>query len=145
MAASLSSKLNKLLFEYKFTTRLHDIDAAGVLFFARNLYYAHDAYEAFLNTQNQSIATILNSDFILPLNHAEADFKAPVFLNEIITIEIYCAAIGEDEFSLQYQFINHLKKITTTVLTRHVSLDKNSHQRIPLPESIHLLLASSKH
>ena len=35
-------------FEYRFSIRLHDTDAAGVLFFAHLLRHAHDAYEAFM-------------------------------------------------------------------------------------------------
>ncbi|MCU7940899.1 MAG: hypothetical protein KZQ74_14675 [gamma proteobacterium symbiont of Bathyaustriella thionipta] len=67
-----------LLFNYSFTTRIHDIDAAGVMFFARFFYHIHDAYEDFLNHQAQSIKQILNSDFILPISHTEANFKAPI-------------------------------------------------------------------
>lgn len=128
------------LFKYEFTTRIHDIDAAGVLFFARNLYHAHDAYEAFLNHKQQSISTMLNSDFILPISHTEANFKAPVFLNDRITIEIHLNEIKEDEFALDYQFINQIEIVCSTALTRHVCIDSNTHKRTSLPESIRSLL-----
>ena len=36
-------------YNYHFTTSLHDIDAAGVLFFAHLYRHAHDAYEAFMS------------------------------------------------------------------------------------------------
>ena len=140
---SLARPLSKPLFRYTFTTRIHDIDAAGVLFFARSLYYAHDAYEAFLNHNNQSIAAMLKADFILPISHTEADFKTPVALNEIITIEIFCHELKENEFSLSYQFINSSHKISSTALTRHICLDSSTRKRKNLPEPIRSLLISN--
>lgn len=131
---------SNILFQYKFITRIHDIDGAGVLFFARNLYHAHDAYESFLNHHKQPIASILSSDFILPISHAEADFKIPVFLNEEITIEISLNDVKENEFSLNYHFINHLNNICSTVMTRHVCLDNKTRERKKLPDSVQSLL-----
>lgn len=142
MASSLFKPLSNSLFSYEFTTRIHDIDAAGVLFFARSLYHAHDAYEAFLNYHKQSIAAMLESDFILPINHSEADFKAPVFLNEIINIELFCHEIKENEFSLSYQFLDNHNKIRLTSLTRHICLDSSTRKRKKLPESIHSILTT---
>ncbi len=130
----------KPLSKYEFTARIHDIDAAGVLFFARNLYHAHDAYEAFLMHNNQSISTLLNSDFIFPISRTEADFKAPVFLNDHITIEIRLNEIKEDEFALDYHFTNQADILCSTTLTRHVCLDRSTHKRTNLPESIRSIL-----
>ena len=142
MASSLFKPLFNALFRYEFTTRIHDIDAAGVLFFARSLYHAHDAYEAFLNQHKQSIAAMLGSDFILPISHTEADFKAPVLLNENIIIEIFCQEIKEDEFSLRYQFLDNNNKIRLTSLTRHICLDSSTRKRKKLPESIRSILTA---
>ncbi|MCU7800318.1 MAG: acyl-CoA thioesterase [gamma proteobacterium symbiont of Lucinoma myriamae] len=129
-----------LPFNYSFTTRIHDIDVAGVMFFARFFYHIHDAYEDFLNHQAQSIKQILNSNFILPISHTEADFKAPIVLNETITIEISLHKIEVEEFILSYQFLDSTGKIRSTSLTHHVCLDSNSKQRKTLPASIHQLL-----
>ncbi len=148
MASSQSNSHSKPssnpLFRYEFTTRIHDIDAAGVLFFARNLFHAHDAYEAFLNHHGQSIAAMLESDFILPISHTEADFKAPVLLNVVITIELFLQEMKEDGFILSYQFINHSQRICTTVLTHHTCIDKRTRKRKQLPEAIQLLLTTQQ-
>ncbi|MCW8933025.1 MAG: acyl-CoA thioesterase [Gammaproteobacteria bacterium] len=140
MASSHSNTQSVPLFKYEFTTRIHDIDAAGVVFFARNLYHVHDAYEAFLNQHEQSIATMLKSDFILPISHTEAYFKAPVFLNETITIEIFTKEIKEDEFILNYQFINQSERVCTTASTHHVCIDKLTQEIKKLPDFIRTLL-----
>jgi len=129
-----------LLFNYSFTTRMHDIDAAGIMFFARFFFHIHDAYEDFLEHQSQSIKQILDSDFILPISHTEADFKAPVVLNETLNIEIYLQTIESDGFILNYQFIDSEKKIRASAQTCHICLDRNSKQRKLLPGSLQQLL-----
>ena len=131
-----------LLFNYSFTTRMHDIDAAGVMFFARFFYHIHDAYEDFLTQKAQSIKQILNSDIILPISHTEADFKAPVVLNETLNIEIYLQKIERDGFILNYQFIDSEKKIRASAQTQHVCLDSKSKQRKSLPESLQQMLVN---
>lgn len=128
------------LFKYSFTTRLHDIDAAGVVFFARIFYYAHDAYETFLNHHQQSIEKILQADFILPVSHTEADFKAPIFLNEEITIEIFFQNVKDNEFTLNYHFLDQSGRLKATALTQHVCLDSSTRTRKALPDSIRSLL-----
>ena len=129
-----------LLFNYSFTTRMHDIDAAGIMFFARFFFHIHDAYEDFLEHQSQSIKQILDSDFILPISHTEADFKAPILLNETINIKIFLQKIEHDGFILTYQFLDLSEKIRATALTHHVCMDSDSKQRKLLPRSIHELL-----
>jgi len=124
------------LFKTTFITRMHDIDAAGVMFFGRIFYYAHDAYEALLNHHQQSINIILNTDVILPISHAEADFKAAIYLNETIEIEILVQDIREKEFSLSYHFIDSSGTIRATALTRHVCLENQTRCQKALPDTI---------
>lgn len=128
------------LYKYSFTTRLHDIDAAGVVFFARIFYYAHDAYESFLSHHQQSIQKILQADFILPVSHTEADFKAPMFLNEEITIDIFSQDVRDNEFTLYYHFLDQSGQVKATALTQHVCLDTNTRTRKALPKSIRSIL-----
>ena len=40
-------------FFYRFTVRLHDIDAAGVMFFGHLFRHAHDAYESVMANLGQ--------------------------------------------------------------------------------------------
>jgi len=129
-----------LLFSSTFTARMHDIDAAGVMFFGRFFYYIHDAYEAFLNQHSLSIKQLLDTAVLLPISHTEADFKVPIILNEQITIEIYLQEMKEQEFILHYLLLDTSEKIKATALTHHICLDGDSKQRNALPQSIHSIL-----
>lgn len=125
-----------LLFKYTFTARMHDIDAAGIMFFARTFYHAHDAYEAFLYENDLGIIKIIKSGILLPISHSEADYKVPVLLNESINIEIYTEDIGENEFSLRYLLKAEEGTVKSSVLTRHVCVDSKTHRRTVLPDFI---------
>ena len=118
-----------LLFNYSFTTRMHDIDAAGIMFFARFFFHIHDAYEDFLNHHSQSINKILNSDIILPIRHTEANFKSPIELNETINIKIFLQKIDQTEFILSYQFVDSSANIRANAHTHHVCLNSHNKQR----------------
>ena len=132
------------LFSSTITTRLHDIDAAGVVFYAQIFYFAHNAYEDFLNHQQQGIKKILNSDYILPIKHTEADFKAPILLNESITIEITLLDLKENEFTLSYNLFDTSGNTRATALTQHICLDRNTKKRKNLPDTIRSMLLHKK-
>ena len=131
------------IFKTQFTTRMHDIDAAGVLFFARAFYHAHDAYETLLNHSQQSINTILRCGIFLPIVHTEADFKAPIFLNESIDIELYIKELNDSDFTLTYHFIDIEGKVRIKLITQHVCLDQNTRKRSTLPDSFKSIFNTS--
>lgn len=128
------------LFSSTFTTRIHDIDAAGVVFYAQIFYFIHNSYEDFLNLQQQPIEKILKSDCILPIKHTEADFKAPIFLHESITIEITLHELKESEFTLNYSLLDAHGNIRATALTQHICLHRNTKKRKKLPAAMRTIL-----
>ena len=134
--------MDSLLFKTQFSVRMHDTDSAGVMFYARAFYYAHDAYEDFLQANEQSISDLLQDNFILPISHTDADFKAPVFLDDKIEIEIFRQAINESDFTLTYHFINHKRTTCIIASTSHVCLGRQSRKRMPLPAALNKILTA---
>jgi len=130
------------IFHYQFTTRIYDIDAAGVMFFGRFFYHIHDAYESFLNHHQMGIDDILKTEYILPISHTEADYKAPIFLNEKINIEIFLQNIKDNEFILNYLLIDSDKIIRATAITHHICLNSSSQKRTALPELLVSILST---
>ena len=136
--------MQKALLKYSFTTRLHDIDAAGFMFYARSFYYLHDAYEEMLNAHNFKISKILKGQYLFPISHAEANFKAPIKLNQFITIDIFPTEILRDRFALMFDFRNEQGKTVISAITRHVCINKQSHKATDLPVEWVNMLASKK-
>jgi 1,4-dihydroxy-2-naphthoyl-CoA hydrolase len=127
---------NALMFTYKTKIRLHDTDAAGIIFFANQFKIIHDAYEDLLEKYGWSFQTMLKgTDYFLPIVHAESDYKTPVFVGDKIAVAIKVGHIGETSFSFEYT----LKRGTTlvgTAKTVHVTINQKTRKKIPLPPAM---------
>lgn len=125
------------MFVYKTQIRLHDTDAAGILFFAHQFSIIHDAYELLLEKLGFSFPTMLNKKpYFLPIVHAESDYKAPLFVGDKIIIRVQMGDIGETSFCFLYTIHNQKKVLVGTAKTVHVTIDKNKRSKIPLPKEI---------
>ena len=125
------------VFTYKTEIRLHDTDAAGLLFFANQFSIIHDAYEQLLEKMGFSFAVMLKKrSYFLPIVHAESDYKAPLFVGDFITIAVTVGHIGETSFSFDYVIRNQKKVIVGTAKTVHVTINKKSHKKVHLPQEI---------
>lgn len=91
---------------YGFQVRLHDTDAAGVLFFAHLLRHAHDAYEALMAEAGFPLQGLIRGGMALPIVHAEADFQAPMRQGDRIRVEVTLAEVRRRSFSLDYRFLD---------------------------------------
>jgi 1,4-dihydroxy-2-naphthoyl-CoA hydrolase len=125
------------MFTYKTQIRLHDTDAAGILFFAHQFEIVHDAYEQLLEKLGFSFPTMLKKrSYFLPIVHAESDYKSPLFVGDKITVRIKMGHIGETSFSFMYTIHNQKNVLVGTAKTVHVTIDKKKRTKIPLPKDI---------
>jgi 1,4-dihydroxy-2-naphthoyl-CoA hydrolase len=124
-------------FEYRFSIRLHDTDAAGVLFFAHLLRHAHDAYEAFMERAGFGLAGLIaGTGPHLPLVHAEADFLAPLRHGEQVHVRLGLARLGGSSFTLEYEFLGSEGNIRARARTVHVALAPEGGKSVPLPDAL---------
>jgi 1,4-dihydroxy-2-naphthoyl-CoA hydrolase len=123
-------------FDYRFQVRLHDADAAGVMFFAHLLRHAHDAYEAFMAAQGLSLASLIEQGTHLPLAHCEADFLAPMRHGMDFRILLKAARIGQTSFVLNYAFHAQQGALMATAQTVHVAMAPETGEKTPLPPAL---------
>lgn len=132
------------MFEYNTTIKMHETDAAGVFFFANQFKLVHDAYEAFLESKGLSLKNLLvNTAFLLPIVHAETDFKAPLRVGDGVVVRLKLKKTGNTSFTLAHEIYKDGTELTGTGETVHVCIDKNSGLKIPLP--IELLETICRH
>ncbi len=123
-------------FEYPVSASLHDIDAAGVMFFAHYFRLAHDAYEAFMIQIGFSLAELISKRSMLPLVHSEADFLLPVQHGDILTISLRLERIGNSSFTVSYRFLNQRGQESARLKTAHVMLNPELRKPMALPEAL---------
>lgn len=129
------------MFSYRTVIQLHHTDAAGVVFFGHLFVLAHDAYQAYMESIGCGLRGILeHGDYHLPIVHAEADFKAPLQVGDVVNIHVQVERLGESSFTLGYEVQNDAGLTAATVRTVHVALDPRRGAGIPLPQTLRAAL-----
>ena len=119
---------------YQTKIKLHQTDAAGLLFFSHQFEIIHDAYEALLEKIGFGFAELIrHKPFFLPIVHAEADYKLPLFVGDVIEIQVRVSDVGQTSFSFDYKLLNSKQELVGTARTVHVTMDKAAKKKIPLP------------
>ena len=125
------------MFTCKTIVRMNDTDAAGVIYFANQFRIAHEAFEQFLDSVKLSVGHMLdNSDYLFPIIHAEADYKAPLKVGDALTINMSVDRIGDSSVSLLFRLLDRHGKKVGTVKIVHVAVDKATWKKRPLPQEL---------
>ncbi|MBF0489074.1 MAG: acyl-CoA thioesterase [Candidatus Omnitrophica bacterium] len=132
------------MFIYKTQIRLHDTDAAGLLFFANQFVLVHDAYEKLLQKLGFGFEAIIKKRaYFLPIVHAESDYKAPLFVGDDITISVKLENLGTTSFIFVYEIHNQRGVLVGTARTVHVTINKKTKKKITLPKDLRAALNNS--
>ena len=125
------------MYVYQTRIKLHETDAAGILFFSQQFKIVHDAYEGLLEKIGFGFPDLLkNKDFFLPIVHAESDFKIPLFVGDLIEIQVFVSHVGQTSFTLAYKLLNLKQELAGAAKTVHVTINKISRQKIPIPKEM---------
>ncbi len=123
--------------------RMHDTDMAGILYFARQFRFAHDALEDFVSSEGLTFDQVFNkTDYVFVIVHVEADYLAPLKVSDELEIHLSVTHVGTSSFTILYQ-IYRAKELVGTAKTVHVTLNSKSRTKIPIPE--HLREKLTKH
>jgi len=120
-------------FRYRFPVRFQDVDAAGIVFFARFFDYFHDGYVAFMGHRGVDFARpMAEGRWAAPLKHVEADYLAPARFGDVVEAEVVGKRVDGSLVSLFHR-LRRDDKVLATARTDHVYVDFHSFKRIPLP------------
>ena len=129
------------MLKYKTSVKLHQTDAAGLLFFAHQFTICHDAYELFMESIDADFATLLGSkNYQLAIVHAESDFKRALFVGDRLRTELIIGRLGESSYTVNYELFDANNTIVGTASTVHVCVDKKSRESRSLPEDLKIQL-----
>ncbi len=125
-------------FRHEISVRFQDVDAAGIVFFARVLDYMHDAYVSALSELGADLANVIRTRaFAAPLRHAEADYFSPLRFGDTVVVSIVAAHVEATEIVLGYQVTHKTGgNVTAVGQTVHTFVDPKTFQRIPVPDAI---------
>ena len=132
------------MFVYERPVRFEDVDAAGIVFFARFLNYCHEAMEAFVGPLDGGYVRLINERHIgLPAVHLDVDYKAPLRYGDVARIEVTIPHVGRSSTKLRYAFFRARDDapVAEVVHTCAVS-DLAVMKSIPIPDDMRALLSA---
>jgi 1,4-dihydroxy-2-naphthoyl-CoA hydrolase len=122
-------------FTYRTQLRLKDTDATGVLYFSEQFKFALETLEEFLKSRGLPWKALMDSPYLLPVVHAEADYFAPLKVGDEIEITLKIEKVGSSSVTFQYSFYSPEQMIEVgRASIVHVVVDKHTRTPIPVPE-----------
>lgn len=124
-------------FHASLQVRFQDVDAGGVLFFGHIFDYCHQAYEEFIASSGVNRARYFaGGDFLVPIAHAEADYRKPIRHGERVTIAIDVTRVGRASFRLRYRVSGPADDLRVEAATVHAFVELATMRPIPIPEPL---------
>lgn len=136
-------------FVHEFQVRLHDTDAAGVLFFGHLFRHLHDAYESFMDAIGYPLRALIASPdpqvrLRLPVARAQADYLRPLRQGDLVRISLRVAEVRTRSFALEYALADRSGQICARALTVHVLVATDPGDSPGLPEGLRRALAARR-
>ncbi|MBA3721744.1 MAG: acyl-CoA thioesterase [Parachlamydiaceae bacterium] len=130
-----------MIYSYEFFIPFHLSDPAGVLFFGNTFSLAHQAYERFISEHLKLSwdTWFKNSDWIVPIKHAESDYLRPLMAGKSCIIKLQVSKIGTTSFTLTHQFYQDEHECCVTKTT-HVFCNKSTKRPQEIPEIVRVKL-----
>jgi 1,4-dihydroxy-2-naphthoyl-CoA hydrolase len=123
-----------------------DTDASGVIYFASVQKIALEAFEDFLLSSGFELAKMmLSGPLLMPIVHVEADYLAPVYVGEMLRVEMKLAKTGVTSFVIKYNiFSSEHDLVVATLAITHVVIAKDSKKSVPIPQELLSMLERAK-
>ena len=131
-------------FSYSRTIRFADTDGAGVVYFAQVFSICHEAYEASLEFQGINLRDFFgNSAIAVPIVHAEANFRQPMFCGDRIIVTLQTQQLSPDSYTINYDI--HLDLGKENIESNPESnLDSNPQSNLEFPAKSQQLIAQAQ-
>ena len=138
----MSTNASSNAFTYALTVQLHHTDAYGIIFFANQFKFCHDAFQAFLDHVGLPLPPRRELvPAMLVIVHVEADYKVPVHVGDRLRIEVRVHAIGTTSIQMDYRIFNQHGAQVGGARTVHVTIDTATSVKVAVPENYRVAFA----
>ena len=131
-----------MTFQYHYTIRFQDTDAAGVVYFAQLLSICHTAYEASLQASGVDLKTFFSRGPVaVPITYTAAEFRRSLHCGDAIAIILRPEQTAADGFEIEYKVLQATGKTAAIATTHLVCIDPATHERRALTSELTAWLA----
>lgn len=111
-------------------------DAAGVLFFAEQLALVHDVEEELFADVGFPVGAVLRAGRVaFPVVHCETDFFGPLIVDDVVTVTLSIARLGETSFAVRHTLAKDGRVVGRGRIV-HACIDRATRQKSALPEAL---------
>ena len=134
----------------KRTVRFGDTDAAGVVHFLVLFRWCHETWEESLEKYGIALQEIFPTtqtntcqlDVALPIVQCEANYFQPLYVGDIIHIELGPEKLNESSFLLRFRLVKNGENIGS-INIKHVSINPITRKKCTLSKQINMWLYQS--
>ena len=124
-------------FQYVHHVRFEEIDAAGIVYFARFFTWCHDAMAAMLEPLDGGYVGLVRTRKLgLPAVHVEADYVSPLKFGDEVRIAIHVEKAGRSSVNMRFELtrgddgrkvatVKHVMALTDLVAFRSTALPED--------------------
>lgn len=122
--------------------RFDEVDAAGIVYFARFFTWCHDATEAMLATVDGGYVGLVTERRLgFPAVHVEADYAAPLRFGDAVSIAATVERLGKSSIALRFELTSASDGDHVATLRHVVALtDLDAMRARPLPDDVRAVL-----
>ena len=132
------------------TVRFGDTDAAGVVHFHELFRWCHETWEASLEKYGIALQEIFPTtqadtcqpEVALPIVQCEANYFQPLYVGDIINIELNPEKINKSSFVLRFRLVKNGENIGS-INIKHVSINSQTRETCALSKQINMWLYQS--
>jgi 4-hydroxybenzoyl-CoA thioesterase len=120
---------------YERPVSFEDVDAAGIVFFARYFGYCHEAMERFFDAIPGGYVDLITKRKIgFPTVHLETDFTAPLRYGDVARITVAVVKVGTSSCTFRYDLKRVSDGASVAGVTQVVvSTSLETMTKVPLP------------
>lgn len=131
---------------YERPVRFEDVDAAGLVFFARFLGYCHEAMEAlFAGADGGYVGLVIDRKIGFPAVKVTAEYQAPLRYGDVVRIEVSVGHIGTTSCILRY-VLSRVGDGVQVATVEHVTVatDMTRVSKVPIPPDARRVLEAHR-
>lgn len=125
-------------FVHRHRVGFDEVDAAGIVYFARFFTWCHDAMEAMLAPlAGGYIELVMARRLGLPAVHVEADYGAPLRFGDEVLVEASVERLGTSSVALRFEIVRSPGREPVALVKHVVALvDLGAIRSQPLPDDV---------
>lgn len=125
------------MFISKNQVRMHDTDMAGILYFARQFRFVHDALEDLFEAEGFKLQELFDEQpHVFVIVHVEADYLKSLKVGDRLEVHVGIEKIGESSLTLVYKIYRGEEELVGTAKTVHVCVERAGRTKAAIPQEI---------